>query len=102
MTLTRLDLRGHPGPYVEVLPRPLDERVIAADPGVPVRVTQEIAPAAMSRAADGTLLIDFGQNLTGWLRIRASGPDGTTIRVRHGLWRRRWPCSRIWVTRAAR
>ena len=66
-----------------VLPRPLDERVIAADPGVPVRVTQEIAPAAMSRAADGTLLIDFGQNLTGWLRIRASGPDGTTIRVRH-------------------
>jgi alpha-L-rhamnosidase len=66
-----------------VLLRPLDERVIAADPGVPVRVTQEIAPAAVSRAADGTLLIDFGQNLTGWLRIRAAGPDGTTIRVRH-------------------
>jgi alpha-L-rhamnosidase len=50
---------------------------------VPVRVTQEIAPAAVSRGADGTLLIDFGQNMTGWLRIRASGPDGTIIRVRH-------------------
>ncbi len=63
--------------------RPLDERVIAADPGVPVRVTQEIAPAAMTRAGDGALLVDFGQNLTGWLRLRADGPPGTTIRVRH-------------------
>ncbi len=71
------------GGWRPVLLRPLDERVLAADPGVPVRVSEEIAPAALSRAADGTLLIDFGQNLTGWLRIRASGPAGTTIRVRH-------------------
>ena len=63
--------------------RPLDERVIAADPGVPVRVTQEIEPAAVSRTAAGTYLVDFGQNLTGWLRVRATGPAGTTIRVRH-------------------
>jgi alpha-L-rhamnosidase len=66
-----------------VRPRPLDERVIAADPGVPVRVTQEIAPATVSRTADGTYLVDFGQNLTGWVRLRAAGPAGTTIRVRH-------------------
>ena len=63
--------------------RPLDERVIAADPGVPVRVTQEIEPATVSRTAAGTYLVDFGQNLTGWLRVRATGPAGTTIRVRH-------------------
>jgi alpha-L-rhamnosidase len=29
-------------------------------------------------------MIDFGQNLTGWLRIQASGPPGTSVRVRHG------------------
>ena len=63
--------------------RPLDERVIAADPGVPVRVTQEIEPATVSRTAEGTYLVDFGQNLTGWVRVRATGPAGTTIRVRH-------------------
>ena len=51
-----------------------DERVIAADPGVPVRVTQEIEPATVSRTAAGTYLADFGQNLTGWLRVRATGP----------------------------
>jgi alpha-L-rhamnosidase len=66
-----------------VLLRPLDERVIAADPGVPVRVTQEITPATVSATARGTYLVDFGQNLTGWLRVRAAGPAGTTIRVRH-------------------
>jgi alpha-L-rhamnosidase len=63
--------------------RSLDERVIAADPGVPVRVTQEITPVAVTRTEDGRYLIDFGQNLTGWLRLRADGPAGTTIRVRH-------------------
>jgi alpha-L-rhamnosidase len=28
-------------------------------------------------------LVDFGQNLTGWLRIKASGPAGTSVSVRH-------------------
>src|SRR6185437_1223657 len=40
--------------------RPLDGRVLAADPGVPVRVTQEVAPVAVTRTADGTSVIDFG------------------------------------------
>jgi alpha-L-rhamnosidase len=67
----------------EVRQRPRDTRVLAADPGVPVRVTQEVAPVTVTRAADGTRVIDFGQNLTGWLSIRASGPAGATVRVRH-------------------
>jgi alpha-L-rhamnosidase len=67
----------------EVLSRPRDGRVLSADPGVPVRVTQEVSPVSVTRAADGTRVIDFGQNLTGWLSIRASGPAGTVVRVRH-------------------
>jgi alpha-L-rhamnosidase len=78
---------GNTGPdgagWREVRQRPRDARVLAADPGVPVRVTQEVAPVTVTRAADGTRVIDFGQNLTGWLSIRASGPAGTTVRVRH-------------------
>jgi alpha-L-rhamnosidase len=66
-----------------VQPRPRDTRVLAADPGVPVRVTQEVSPVSVTRAADGTRVIDFGQNLTGWLSVRASGPAGTTVTVRH-------------------
>src|SRR6185437_2495672 len=63
--------------------RPRDGRVLAADPVVPVRVTQEISPVAVTAADGGTLVVDFGQNLTGWLSIRASGPAGATVGVRH-------------------
>ncbi|NJP90912.1 family 78 glycoside hydrolase catalytic domain [Nonomuraea sp. FMUSA5-5] len=31
----------------------------------------------------GKTLVDFGQNLVGWIRLRASGPAGTEITVRH-------------------
>lgn len=32
---------------------------------------------------EGRLLVDCGQNLTGWLRLRARGPAGAKITVRH-------------------
>ena len=63
--------------------RPRDGRLLAADPGVPVRVTQEVAPVTITRTAGGDSVIDFGQNLTGWVSVRASGPAGTTVGVRH-------------------
>ena len=71
------------GGWRAVRHRPRDGRVLAADPGVPVRVTQEIAPVSVTRTADGAHLVDFGQNLTGWLRIRAAGPAGASVVVRH-------------------
>ncbi|HEX3488077.1 MAG TPA: family 78 glycoside hydrolase catalytic domain [Streptosporangiaceae bacterium] len=58
-------------------------RRVLADPGPPVRVTEELAPVSVTRRGDRHI-IDFGQNLTGWVRLRAAGPAGTTIRVRHG------------------
>jgi alpha-L-rhamnosidase len=56
---------------------------LAADPAPPVRVTEEIRPVGISRLAGAGWIVDFGQNLTGWIRLRADGPAGTTIRVRH-------------------
>jgi alpha-L-rhamnosidase len=64
--------------------RPRDGRPLVADPAPPIRVTEEIAPAAIWRDRDGRLLVDFGQNLSGWVRLRADAPPGTAIRVRHG------------------
>jgi len=64
--------------------RDRDGRPLVADPGPPIRVTEEIAPAGLWRDPVGRLIIDFGQNLTGWVRLRADAPAGTTIRVRHG------------------
>jgi alpha-L-rhamnosidase len=66
--------------------RDLGSVPVLADPGVPVRVTQEIPAVALWRDPAGRVLADFGQNLTGWVRLRvpADTAAGTSIRVRHG------------------
>jgi alpha-L-rhamnosidase len=58
-------------------------RPLAADPGPPVRVTEDVPPRRITRDARGRLIVDFGQNLTGWLRMRADGAAGTAVRIRH-------------------
>lgn len=49
----------------------------------PVRRAEEIVPVGMIAGADGAVILDFGQNLVGRLRIRVSGPAGTTVTLRH-------------------
>jgi alpha-L-rhamnosidase len=59
--------------------------LLVADPGPPIRVIEEIAPDRVWRDAQGRQLVDFGQNLPGWVRLRVSAaPAGTVVRVRHG------------------
>jgi alpha-L-rhamnosidase len=64
--------------------RPRDRRPLVADPGPPVRVTEQVAPVGMSRDAAGRRIVDFGQNLPGWVRIGINGLPGRRIQIRHG------------------
>jgi alpha-L-rhamnosidase len=67
--------------------RDRDARRLTADPGPPVRVTESLAPVRAWRDTAGRQLVDFGQNLPGWVRLRvdgAAGTAGTVVRVRHG------------------
>jgi alpha-L-rhamnosidase len=64
--------------------RDRDATPLVADPGPPVRVTEEITPSAVTTDDRSRHIVDFGQNLTGWLRLRIDGPPGTNIRIRHG------------------
>ncbi len=57
-------------------------RVAQIDP--PVRVTEEIAPIAVTQPAPGTSLFDLGQNMVGWARLKVSGPAGTIVQMRFG------------------
>lgn len=50
----------------------------------PVRRVAELAPVAVDRLAGGATVIDFGQNINGWARLRDLGPDGTALTLVHG------------------
>ncbi|WP_448719580.1 family 78 glycoside hydrolase catalytic domain [Microbacterium natoriense] len=49
----------------------------------PVRRTQSMPVAEVIATPSGGRILDFGQNLVGRLRIRARGPAGTRVVVRH-------------------
>ena len=58
-------------------PRLLQQRTMP-----PVRVVEVRRPGRRP-SPDGHLLLDTGQNLTGYLRLRVTGPAGARITVRH-------------------
>ncbi|MFI2720880.1 family 78 glycoside hydrolase catalytic domain [Streptomyces collinus] len=75
--LPGFDDRGWERAAVLPLPTGLAQR---AHP--PVRVVQVIRPQ-LSTLPDGTIAVDAGENVTGVLRLRADGPAGGTVTVRH-------------------
>ena len=52
--------------------------------GPPVIRHEALRPAAIWSSPSGRTLVDFGQNLVGWLRFTIQGEAGTEIIVRHG------------------
>ena len=51
--------------------------------GPPTRRLTELAPVDIWTSPAGKTLVDFGQNLVGWLRFEVQGPAGTEITLRH-------------------
>ena len=49
----------------------------------PVRRQDDIAPERIWTSPAGRILVDFGQNLVGWVRVKVRGERGSTITVRH-------------------
>ncbi len=50
----------------------------------PIRVTGDLKPVAITQPSPGVYIFDSGQNHSGWTRVRAKGPAGTVITIRHG------------------
>ncbi len=51
---------------------------------LPVVIKETIKPVELIHTPAGEWVIDMGQNMVGWLRIRIHEPMGTTVTVRHG------------------
>jgi alpha-L-rhamnosidase len=56
---------------------------IIASEGALIKKIQEIKPVKVFRSPKGSLLVDMGQNMVGWIRLMVSGNKGTVVTIRH-------------------
>ncbi|WP_018503466.1 glycoside hydrolase family 78 protein [Parafrankia discariae] len=66
---------------VEVVPRDLNTLIAPSAP--PIRRVQELPAVDILTTPEGRTVVDFGQNLSGWVRLTVRGEAGTTIVLRH-------------------
>ena len=86
---TRLEKPGWTAPgfddqgwsAVQVVDHRKDDLVAPAGP--PVRRIEELKPIRILKTPAGDTVADMGQNMVGWVRLRAQGPAGTTVTLRH-------------------
>ena len=49
----------------------------------PIKVVRTIAPQTLTTPKMGVFVYDFGQNFTGWVKLRVRGPRGTKVKIRY-------------------
>ncbi|MBN1362749.1 MAG: glycoside hydrolase family 78 protein [Sedimentisphaerales bacterium] len=69
--------------WATVTAKDFDKDVLVAQVGPSVRAIEEIKPAAILKTPAGETVVDMGQNMVGWLRLKVQGPAGTRVRLRH-------------------
>ncbi|KAG7414279.1 hypothetical protein Forpe1208_v008078 [Fusarium oxysporum f. sp. rapae] len=68
---------------VEVLPPLPEDMALIAGSAEPTRRIETVKPISKIDTPSGKLVLDFGQNLVGYLRIRVNGPRGHKIALYH-------------------
>jgi alpha-L-rhamnosidase len=66
---------------VEVIAAPKDILVASAAPAV--RRINELVPIKIFKTPAGDEVVDLGQNMVGWVRLKVKGPAGTVVTLRH-------------------
>jgi alpha-L-rhamnosidase len=56
---------------------------LAPPDGPPIKKHEEIKPVKIFASSSQKTVLDFGQNLVGWLRLTVDGPAGTNITMVH-------------------
>jgi alpha-L-rhamnosidase len=57
---------------------------LVAQRSEPVRVTETLTALSITKAGPDAYICNFGQNISGWVRLKVSGRSGQTITLRHG------------------
>jgi alpha-L-rhamnosidase len=69
--------------WTGVHPAELDFSTLTPYIGPPTSRQEELRPIKIWTSPAGKTLVDFGQNLVGWVKAHVQGPAGTTITLRH-------------------
>lgn len=57
---------------------------LQAQDAPPIRVTRVLKPIKLTEPKPGVFIFDFGQNFSGWVRLKVKGPAGSRVRIRSG------------------
>ena len=60
-----------------------DKSMLIAQSGPAIIRNEEIKPRAIIHTPAGETVVDFGQNMVGWVRLTVSGPAGTIVTLTH-------------------
>jgi alpha-L-rhamnosidase len=55
---------------------------LAAQMAEPLRVVEDVKPIKISTLHPGVQVVDLGQNMVGWVRLKVQGKAGTTVMLR--------------------
>ncbi len=72
---------GGTGPVVLL---DMDRSTVCAQDGPPIAVHEVLEPVELLTDSQGRTILDFGQNLTGWVRFQVEGPAGSEVMLKHG------------------
>ena len=67
-----------------VVPIQIETTLLEARRSLPVCINEEIKPVAVIQTPAGETVLDFGQNMTGWVRFKTRAPHGTRIHLLFG------------------
>lgn len=70
--------------WKNVIHRAAPSRNITAQTLQPIRHTEEIQSVEIKKLDEYTWLFDFGRNISGVTKLKIKGPEGATIRLKHG------------------
>lgn len=79
----KTDFQYEPRLLGPAMPGPIAPAV-SWSPAPPVRVVAELLPRTVRQLDEKTLIIDFGQNASGRVRLRSLGPAGTRTQLDYG------------------
>jgi len=60
-----------------------DLSMLAPQDGLPVKALHEIKPVEIFTTPEGDRVIDFGQNISGWVQFKVKGKAGDKVILRH-------------------